>query len=275
MVSREEESSRKRLPQSKFFRVEPDVLVFPPPYHDRSIRNTVFLYNCSASHCIFKLYARHPNYYHATPNIAVVAPNSASRIHITLQSTEDKFEQNFTDKFQLCVKFISLPETELSAHPGTLWKMLSSTVSHRCTVKAVFNGSVPVSSSYVSFLPPSKVSRKLHDTSSREKKKAEGQKNLPCGDTTVNKAAKTAVCSVGVALLLLLLVALLAFVCMVAYSVRSNLQVDGKPITIETVADELRRFSHLKVSALHSFSATYVPALKEHAGRLLNRIARR
>lgn len=189
-------------------KVEPVYLVFPPPHRGRCIQNVISIYNTATSPCVFKLSSQSPSRYVAKPHVAVMAPQSATRIQVTLRDMNNLGEPNISpdtrDRFRITIKFFdeSSIAAEARGSAKEIWAILQShhaPICHEQDLIAYFTKEkeTPVGG-LVTFFPPTYLPVTAHgqrgrgDLSAEATSSTAAEKAAQPSDATVVAAEKTA-----------------------------------------------------------------------------------
>ncbi|KPI89068.1 hypothetical protein ABL78_1804 [Leptomonas seymouri] len=151
----------KTRPQIK---IEPSYLVFPPPHFGRCIQNAISIYNVSKQPCVFKMRCQNPIRYVAKPHVAVVAPESATRISVTLRDMNTQGMKNLPedtlDRFRISIKFYDPSTVDAALSPKELWSMLQergAKADHQQDLVSYFTKRDPPVGGLVMFFPPTYI----------------------------------------------------------------------------------------------------------------------
>lgn len=142
-------------PVSTSVSIRPEYLVFPPPHQGRAIQNVIYVLNTADTACVYKLQTQYPNRYVAKPNVAVIAPRSATRVKVTLCVTEvdGSLPPDTRERFRISVKM--LPEApSATLPPKEVWSRSQEPILLQRDLVAYFSADVPTPiGGMVSFFP--------------------------------------------------------------------------------------------------------------------------
>jgi hypothetical protein len=145
-------------------KIEPNSLVFPPPHFGRCIQNAISIYNVSKQPGVFKMRSQNPERYVAKPHVAVVAPESATRIFVTLRDMNTLGLKNLPedthDRFRISLKLYDPSKVDATLSPKELWNVLDergAKVDHEQDLLSYFTMRDTPVGGLVTFFPPTYI----------------------------------------------------------------------------------------------------------------------